>query len=432
MSDFSLEKTGFTPSGPLLLIIMDGVGLYKGKEQGYAGNAFDLAKAGTLKSLLKEAPISTQLMAHGTYVGLPSDDDMGNSEVGHNAMGAGRIFDQGAKLVGEAISSGRLFEDKTWLELIGSKQQPGHALQNGRPVHFIGLLSDGNVHSHIEHLLAMIERCHSLGVKKVFVHTLLDGRDVEEVSAHKYIGQLEAKLAELDPERENYLIASGGGRMKITMDRYEADWSMVEKGWQTHVKGDGPAFSSANEALEKLRADNPGVIDQDLPPFVIEKNGAPVGTIVDEDVVIFFNFRGDRAIEISRAFTEKDFTAFDRDPRVNVRYAGMMEYDGDLHIPEKYLVSPPAIDKTVSQYLVGNQVSQYAISETQKFGHVTYFWNGNNSEKFSEQLEEWKEIPSDNISFDQAPRMKADEITDELIAALKGQGGPVAASAGMR
>ena len=418
-SDFSLKKSAYTPEGPLLLIIMDGVGIYKGEQDGYGGNAFDLAKAKTLKGLMNDAEISTELMAHGTHVGLPSNDDMGNSEVGHNAMGAGRVFDQGAKLVGEAISTGRLFQDKTWVELIGSESKKGHALEKSRPVHFIGLLSDGNVHSHIDHLLAMLEQCKTLGVEKVFIHTLLDGRDVEEVSAHRYIDQLENKLAELDPSRENYLIASGGGRMRITMDRYEADWSMVKRGWVTHVKGAAKKFASAREALEKLRQSNPGVIDQDLPSFVIEKNGSPIGPIQDEDVVIFFNFRGDRAIEISIAFTEKDFTAFDRDPIVDVKYAGMMQYDGDLGIPEKYLVSPPAIDRTVSQYLVGNGISQYAISETQKFGHVTYFWNGNNSEKFSEELEEWKEIPSDNISFDQAPRMKADEITEELTAALR-------------
>jgi len=415
MSEFTLNKTKGI-SGPLLFIIMDGVGIYDGMEQGYPGNAFDLANAHVIKSLIKNAPVSLQLRAHGTAVGMPSDEDMGNSEVGHNAMGAGRVFDQGAKLVAGAIEQETIWKG-AWKDLIGTRSQPGLALKNQSSVHFLGLLSDGNVHSHIDHLIAMIQKCYQEGVKKVYVHTLLDGRDVPEQSAGIFLEKLESVLKNLDPE--HYAIASGGGRMKITMDRYEADWSMVELGWKTHVKGEGRFFSTAMEAVETYRKETPGIIDQDLPPFVISKNGTPRAPIQDNDIVIFYNFRGDRAIEISRAFTEENFTKFTRDPSVKVHYAGMMEYDGDLHIPPVYLVNPPAIDRTVSEYLVQNQVKQYAISETQKFGHVTYFWNGNNSEKFDKDLEVWKEIPSDRISFDQAPRMKADAITDELIKELK-------------
>lgn len=421
MTDFNLRKYSQSISGPLLFIILDGVGLFKGEAEGYPGNALDLARAPVLKGLLKNAPLFTRLKAHGTAVGLPDDGDMGNSEVGHNAMGAGRIFDQGAKLVNRAIKSGKLYQGPVWKKLIGTRQSPGLALEPGkkRTVHLLGLLSDGNVHSHIDHLLEIIDQCAREGVERVRVHTLLDGRDVEKQSAQVYIERLEATLRKIDPTGEKYLIASGGGRMKITMDRYEADWEMVRRGWETHVAGRGRTFPSAGDALRALRAENPEVIDQYLPPFVIaDGEGRPRGPIREDDIVIFFNFRGDRAIEISRAFTEENFSPFRREPDIHVHYAGMMEYDGDLKIPPDYLVQPPAIDRTVSEYLVHNGVAQFAISETQKYGHVTYFWNGNNSEKFDPELETWQEIPSHHVPFNQVPQMKAPEITDALLEAL--------------
>ena len=424
MSVSALKSNGKGIQGPLVLVILDGVGLFKGKDQGYPGNALDLANAPTIKGLIENAPIRLQIQAHGTAVGMPSDDDMGNSEVGHNVIGAGRIFDQGAKLVGKAVASGAIFSDERWMGFIGTKDQPGAALKpkedGSMPVvHFMGLLSDGNVHSHIDHLLAMVRKCHESGVEQVRIHILLDGRDVNEVSALTYVDQLEETLKELDPSGKNYRIASGGGRMNITMDRYDANWPMVEKGWKTHVAGQAPGFASATEAIEKYRQDQPGVIDQDLPPFVVEENGQPVGRIQSGDCVIFFNFRGDRAIEMSRAFTEEGFSEFKRDPEVKVHFAGMMEYDGDLRIPPLYLVPPPEIDHTLSEYMARTGLKTYALSETQKFGHVTYFWNGNNSQKFDENLEVWEEIPSDVIPFEQKPAMKAPEITAALIKALK-------------
>jgi 2,3-bisphosphoglycerate-independent phosphoglycerate mutase len=414
----TLNRTGRSVSGPVVLVIMDGIGLYKGRAESYPGNAVDLASAPFLKYQLEHAPIRLSLKAHGTAVGMPSDEDMGNSEVGHNALGAGRIFDQGAKLVSGAIASGQLFSGSAWMSLVGTPEKPGAALQ-GATLHFIGLLSDGNVHSHIDHLIAMLRRAHEVGVKQVRLHILLDGRDVDETSALLYVERIEAVLKELDATGRNYRIASGGGRMKVTMDRYEADWKMVELGWKTHVAGEGRQFATAKEAIETYRREIPGIIDQDLPPFVIAENGVPAGPIKDGDAVIFFNFRGDRAIEISRAFVEPDFKAFERKPAVTVKYAGMMQYDGDLKIPPVFLVDPPAISETLTEYLVAAGVKQYALSETQKFGHVTYFWNGNNSARISDTLETWEEIPSDVISFDRKPRMKADEIADALIRAVE-------------
>ena len=395
--------------GPVLTVVMDGVGLAPDT----ISNAVAGAYTPTLDMLMEKYPM-VSLKAHGTAVGLPSDDDMGNSEVGHNALGAGQVFAQGAKLVSNSIESGKMFTSDTWQAIVSNVKTSGGVL------HFLGLFSDGNVHSHIDHLKAMIVRAKEEGVSTVRVHILIDGRDVGETSALDYILPFEDFLASLRTADFDIKIASGGGRMKITMDRYEADWSMVERGWQTHVLGEGRQFASAAEAVETYRKEL-GVIDQDLPAFVIAENGAPVGTINDGDSVIFYNFRGDRSIEISKAFDAPagEFDKFDRVRVPAVVYAGMLEYDGDLHIPSRYLVSPPEITNTMSEYLTLTGVKQLAISETQKYGHVTYFWNGNRSGKFSEELETYIEIPSDVVPFEQRPWMKCAEITDKLLECIE-------------
>jgi len=392
---------------PIVLIIMDGVG----KGDGGSGDAVARAKTPNLDHLLATCP-HNWLKAHGTAVGLPSDDDMGNSEVGHNALGCGQIYSQGAKLVNESIQNGTLFASDTWKELIANAKQEGKAL------HFLGLLSDGNVHSNISHLIAMLRHAHAEGVKRVYCHILLDGRDVPATSALDYVKQLEDVLAELRADGSDYRIASGGGRMQITMDRYEANWPMVEAGWRTHVQGIGRQFASAKEAIETYRAET-GCIDQDLPAFVIAENGKPVAKIANGDSVILYNFRGDRAQEISLAFDRKDFDKFDRGDYTGVKFAGMLEYDGDLKIPTHYLVQPPVIKNTLTELLCKHGLSEYAVSETQKYGHVTYFWNGNRSGKVDEKLETYEEIPSDVIPFEQEPAMKSKEITDHMIAAME-------------
>ena len=394
--------------GPLLTIVMDGVGIAPDN----GANAVAAANTPTLDMLMKNYPM-VSIRAHGTAVGLPSDDDMGNSEVGHNALGAGQVFAQGAKLVSQSIESGKIFESDTWNTLVGGVKD------NSSTLHFIGLFSDGNVHSHIDHLTALVNRAKADGVKRVRLHILLDGRDVGETSALDYVLPFEEYLSGINGDGFDAAIASGGGRMQITMDRYEANWAMVDAGWKTHVLGEGRQFASAEEAIKTYRAET-GVIDQDLPPFVIAKDGEPVGTITDGDSVIFYNFRGDRAIEISKAFEGgADFDKFDRKRVPTVLYAGMLEYDGDLHIPSRYLVSPPEISNTLTEYLVSAGVNMLAISETQKYGHVTYFWNGNKSGKFSEELETYIEIPSDVVPFEQRPWMKCAEITDKLIECLR-------------
>ncbi len=392
--------------GPVITIVLDGVGISPREE----GDAVKTARTPTLDALRAEFP-TTRLRAHGTAVGMPSDDDMGNSEVGHNAFGAGRVFAQGAKLVSEAIASGSLWQGAAWREVTA-------AAKGGHTLHFIGLFSDGNVHSHLDHLKAMLVQAKAEGVARVRLHILLDGRDVGETSALDYVDPFEAFLAELRNASFDVAIASGGGRMQITMDRYEADWSMVVRGWAIHVRGEGRQFASARAAIETYRSEA-RVIDQDLPGFVVARDGKPIGQIVDGDAVVLFNFRGDRAIEISRAFVDESFDKFDRGPRPQVTYAGMMQYDGDTRMPPRFLVVPPAIDRTLGEYLAKSGVTQYAISETQKYGHVTYFWNGNRSGKFDEATETYVEIPSDVVPFEQRPWMKCAEITDTLIDAVK-------------
>ena len=396
--------------GPVVVIVMDGYGIPKHE----VGSAIDAARKPTLDRLFAQYPNIT-LRAHGTAVGMPSDDDMGNSEVGHNAIGAGQVYAQGAALVANAIAEGAIWQGEAWQQIVAGAK----AGANGKAgvLHFIGLFSDGNVHSHIDHLKAMVLRAKDEGVATVRIHALLDGRDVPETSALDYVAPFEAFLQDISTAGFDARIASGGGRQTITMDRYDANWPMVARGWRTHVLGEGPQFANATEAVHRLREKHPGTIDQDLPEFIVADDGKPIGTIEDGDAVVFYNFRGDRAIEITRAFVEEDFTEFDRVRHPRVTYAGMLQYDGDLQLPKRFLVAPPAIKDTSSEWFSKSGLAQFACSETQKFGHVTYFWNGNRSNKFDGET--WQEVPSDVVPFEQRPWMKAAEITDAMIAALQ-------------
>lgn len=408
MEQLKKNKAFGGPEGPVVLVIMDGVGIGKNPKSDYV----KIADTPNL-DWLRENAIYNEVKAHGIAVGLPDDGDMGNSEVGHNAIGCGRVFKQGAALVNEAIASESMFEGAVWKEVVANVNGKDSTL------HFIGLFSDGNVHSNISHLEAMLNRAKADGVEKARIHPLIDGRDVPPTSVMEYVERFDKFLEGINADGSvDYCIASGGGRMNITMDRYNADWSMVERGWAAHVKAEGRTFATMTEAIETFRAEKPGILDQDLPAFVIERDGAPVGPVATGDSVVFFNFRGDRSLEITKAFEADDLSEFERGPKPDIFYAGMMQYDGDLGVPQKYLVSPPAIDRTMSEYLSNAGVKQFAISETQKFGHVTYFFNGNNSGKFA--TETWQEVPSDVCPFDTAPRMKADEITDAVVAAIEG------------
>ncbi len=393
--------------GPVLIVVADGVGIAPPGPS----NAVTEAPTPTLDALAS-SELATPLLAHGPAVGLPSEDDMGNSEVGHNALGAGRVFAQGAKLVNQAIETGTIFTAPAWETAI--ERAKDHTL------HLLGLHSDGGVHANTSHVYAMVRRAAADGVRRARLHILHDGRDVDARSALRYIDETEAVLAEINEHYgADFAIGSGGGRMRITMDRYEADWAMVERGYHCHTHGVGRHATSARAAVEAMYAESDKG-DQYLDEFVVvDAEDQPIGTMSDGDAVILWNFRGDRAIEISRAYEEATFTPFDRGDHPEVSFAGMLQYDGDAQVPKRYLVEPPVIDRTMGEFLCATGLRSFAISETQKFGHVTYFWNGNRSGAIDPELETYVEIPSDNVEFNSTPAMKAREITDATIALLR-------------
>ena len=410
MTDLTLALHAFRPrpTGPLLEVVLDGVGLG-------CGDAYDAvaqAKMPNLQRLMVREGRFMRLKAHGTAVGLPSDDDMGNSEVGHNALGSGKIVMQGASLVDSALETGAIFAGAGWHKL--------EARFATGTLHIIGLLSDGGVHSRIDQIMGLVDGAAHRNVKRIRLHMLLDGRDVPDGTSLQFIAEVEAKRQRLESRGVDLQIASGGGRMFVTMDRYESDWSIVERGWRAHVLGDAAKFHSAQAAVAAMKAVPGGCSDQHLAPFVVvDDAGVPVGTVEDGDAVIFANFRGDRAIQISRAFEDDVFDAFDRVRRPDVVYAGLMQYDGDLHIPKTYLVAPPTIARTSGEYLAAMKVRSFAVSETQKYGHVTYFWNGNRSNKFDETVETWLEVPSNFPPFDEQPAMKCHEVAAAAADALR-------------
>ncbi|KAI8104129.1 hypothetical protein M9434_002392 [Picochlorum sp. BPE23] len=411
--DFTLKQhpTLAKPEGPVLVCILDGWGENVSKDK-FNG----VFSANTpCSDALRDVPGRWRtILAHGTAVGLPSDADMGNSEVGHNALGAGQVIDQGASLVDKALESGSMFEGEGW-------QYVSENLPNGT-LHLIGLLSDGGVHSRTDQLFGLIRGAVERGTKKIRVHILTDGRDVADGSSLKFVEELEGILKEVSGQCDAK-IASGGGRMYVTMDRYEADWNIVKRGWDAHVLGEAPnKFTDAYTAVKTLRKEDSEkpVSDQWLEPFVIvDDAGAPVGTVEDGDAVVIFNFRADRVIELSKALEYKDFTAFDRVRVPQIKFAGMMQYDGDLKLPTNFLVPPPAISGVSGEFLVKNGLRTFVCSETQKFGHVTFFWNGNRSGYFDENLETYLEIPSDTVPFNEKPDMKAREIAAAGKEALR-------------
>lgn len=407
--------------GPLVLIIMDGIGVRKESDQ----NA--LLEANTpfldyLKKIGLEKNLYIELLAHGTWVGLPTNDLMGNSEVAHNAIGSGRVVKQRATIAKEMIKSGNLFKGIQWKKFISN------ITKNNSTAHFIGLLSDGYVHSYISHLFVLLKGIQQQNIEKVRIHALLDGRDVPPQSALKYINQLQKKLNKINKEGNfDYRIASGGGRMRVTMDRYNSDWNVVKRGWEAHVCGIPEIhdnyqgyFHSAEEAIQQARKIDPDINDQYLPSFVIvDQNRKPIGKMKNYDGVINFNFRGDRTIEISRAFDEDDFNEFDKICNPNVFYFGLFLYDDKLNIPKNYFLEPPQIEDTITTYLCKEKIQQFSIAETHKFGHIKYFFLGNRDKSPCPELDKYFEIKSDPSELiEKNPEMKAYQVKDKLIEIL--------------
>ena len=409
--------------GPIVLAILDGVGLAPDGP----GNAVSKARTAFLGRAAREYP-HVALNASGEAVGLIAGQ-MGNSEVGHNTMGAGRAIRQGIARIEEAFATGEVFESDAWkgamltvLDRHGKGEnidKSGETWYNSsmdqRTLHFAGIFSDGGVHSHISHLEQMIQRAYDEGVRRIRVHAIFDGRDVAPQSEPKYIQRFEAFAAKFSDA--DIRIASGGGRMTTVSDRYENDWQMVARGWDMMVNGEANYyFKSAEEAITILRRVYPNVQDQNLPAFVIvDADERPVGKVEKGDALIYFDFRADRAIEIAMAFTYWDFPYFNRGnyQPTDVYFVGMTEYNSDTHVPEHRLVQPVEISETLNQFLGERGVSQLAISETVKFGHVTYYFNGNSYSKAPN--EEHIQIDSYTEPYETRPWMRCAEITDTVL-----------------
>ena len=389
--------------GPIVLAILDGVGLAPDS----AGNAVSRARTPFLGEATRNHP-HIALGASGEYVGL-LPGQMGNSEVGHNTMGSGTVFKQGIAHIEEAFTTGKVFESNAWKSAIEK------VLKKDATLHFAGIFSDGGVHSHISHLEQMIEKAYDEGIRRIRVHAVFDGRDVPPQSEPKYIHRFE-EFASRFPDID-IRIASGGGRMTTVADRYENDWSVVARGWDMMVNGEADYyFRSAVEGISMLRRINPSVQDQDLPAFVVvDENEKPVGKIEKGDALIYFDFRADRAIEIAQAFTYWDFPYFNRGSYApdDIYFAGMTEYNSDIHVPEHRLVEPIYIKDTLNQFLGLRGISDFAVSETVKFGHITYYFNGNSYEKAPG--EDFKEIDSYTEPFETRPWMRSAEITDAVL-----------------
>lgn len=396
--------------GPVVLAVLDGMGLRKELN----GNAAALAHTEWLDKVAANYP-SMALLASGEAVGI-TPDTMGNSEVGHNTLGSGQIIKQGIARIDDAFSTGEIWQSEAWK---GSIEQ---VLKNHSTLHFSGIFSDGKVHSSIEHLFKMIEKAAEEGVRRIRVHVVLDGRDVPPQSEPKYIGMLVSFIVSLTTKYEDLdvKIGSGGGRMVFVADRYENDWGIVEKGWNAICHGEAERkFPSAYKAVETFRTEDPRVQDQYIPPFVVvDEAGEPVGKVSNGDAFIYYDFRADRAIEIAQAFTYEDFPYFDRgygegNRRPDVYFAGMTEYNSDTHVPEHQLVPPVIIEHTLNEFIASCGMSQLAVAETVKFGHITYYFNGNSYIKATG--EEQVEITSDTAPFETRPWMKSAEICDAVL-----------------
>ncbi len=397
----------FRGRGPLIHIVLDGWGIAEPSDH----NAIYQGKTPVMDQLLQKCP-NTQLLTHGPHVGLPSDKDMGGSEVGHLTMGAGVIIEQGPTYIKRLIDTGEFDNSPTLQELVKN------CLDHQTPLHLLGLLSDGNVHSHVDHFIAVIRHAFAAGLKQLYVHALLDGRDTPIQSALEYVDQIEKVFSELKTQRPDidYAFASGGGREVITMDR-DTNWSKVEEGWNVHVRAQSPNhFPSITQAIQHFRDQEAGIIDQNLPSFVIVRDGKPIGPMQDDHALIFMNFRADRAIEFTQAVVEDDFPHFDRSPRPNILFAGMMVYDQDTQTPEKHLVGSSSVENPFGKRILELGLKQFRLTETQKYAHVTFFYNGGYRDPLDPKAEHYKLIDSDKIaSFDLAPAMKAVEIGEQAI-----------------
>ena len=397
----------FSGRGPLIHVVLDGWGVGAADET----NAVNRANLPVMSRLIRGCPY-TQLWTHGKYVGLPNEKDLGGSEVGHMTMGAGMVMEQGPTLIQNLLQSGEFFENPVLSRIIQN------CVERDTPLHLLGLLSNGNIHSHVDHTEAIIRHAFQSGIRRCYLHALLDGRDVGVQSALDFTEPFEKLFSELKGQRPgiDYAFASGGGREVITMDR-DNNWEKIETGWQIHVQGQSEnQFPSIRDAIEHFRKQNPEIIDQDIPGFVIIRNGEAVGRIEDQHALIFTNFRGDRATEFSQAVLADDFPYFERYRCPEVLFAGMTQYDQDNQIPPDYLVGTPVVEEPFGKRILELGLKQFRLSETQKFAHVTFFYNGGYREPLDPLQENYHFIASDKIpSFAERPAMKAPGISKKAV-----------------
>jgi len=397
----------FSGRGPLIHVVLDGWGVGAADET----NAVNRANLPVMSRLIHGCPY-TQLWTHGKYVGLPNEKDMGGSEVGHMTMGAGMVMEQGPTLIQDLLQSGEFFENPVLSRIIQN------CVERDTPLHLLGLLSNGNIHSHVDHTEAIIRHAFQSGIRRCYLHALLDGRDVGVQSALDFTEPFEKLFSELKGQRPgiDYAFASGGGREVITMDR-DNNWEKIETGWRIHVQGQSEnQFPSIRDAIEHFRKQNPEIIDQDIPGFVIIRNGEAVGRIEDQHALIFTNFRGDRATEFSQAVLADDFPYFERYRCPEVLFAGMTQYDQDNQIPPDYLVGTPVVEEPFGKRILELGLKQFRLSETQKFAHVTFFYNGGYREPLDPLKENYHFIASDKIpSFAERPAMKASGISKKAV-----------------
>ncbi len=380
---------------PVLLVIMDGFGLAEPSD----GNAETLARTPNLDRLFATCPWAP-LTCSGLAVGLP-EGQMGNSEVGHLNIGAGRVVYQEFTRVCRAIEDGTLFANRVLADAIDG------AVGDGRAVHFMGLLSDGGVHSHMEHLYALLRMAAERGATRVFVHAFLDGRDVPPKSGLGFVEQLEAHVRQL-----------GAGEIATVMGRYYAmdrdkRWERVEKAWRAMLLGEGASASSAADALRTSYA--AGVNDEFVLPAVVTRDGAPVGTIADGDAVVFFNFRPDRAREITRAMVDPAFSGFERPTFPHLRFVCLTQYDPTIPAPVAFGKDLPKL--VLADVIADAGLRQLHIAETEKYAHVTFFLNG--GAEPPKPGEERILVPSPRVpTYDLQPEMSEPGVTEALVAAI--------------
>ena len=386
-----------------VLCIIDGLGI---REEIF-GNAVVAAEMTYMNNAMRDYPTAL-IKASGPEVGLVDEKDPGNSEIGHNAIGSGQYIKQGLALLNEAFGSGEIFSTQAWGDLVKNAR--------GTKLNVINKLSDGRLHSDMYgHLFPLLEQCARDGIR-VAIHGVVDGRDVPTQSAMRYINGLREHIKKCGVDAS---IATIAGRSILWMDRYELNTKLLSDAVDVCARGMGKVTNDIESEINAEYKKRPTMTDETMPAFILDKDNL----INNGDSVLLLNYRGDRAVQICHMFEsgkyldKEQYAAIDK-----CLFAGVLQYDAELNLPKRYLCPPPKITNTLSEWLCAHNVRQYSVTETVKFGHLTYFFNGNRAKPFDTKLEIWKEFQSDILSnmYNKAPKMQAEKITEDVIHAIKG------------